>query len=171
MILLLSFATGYLAGISVEFEQHGADRAEYGSKFIETLSNRLKPLKIKGSSATRLKLYRSFYQKYQDIGPALSDQSSALAIRSTLSVESFRQHFDTIIKHLTGQFKLGWSHYVTLQTIRSAEERKFYEIEAMENNWSVRELQRQIGASLYERLALSRDKEKIQGTRKTGQVC
>ena len=95
----------------VEFEQHGADRAEYGSKFIETLSNRLKPLKIKGSSATRLKLYRSFYQKYQNIGPALPDQSSTLTIRPTLSVESFRQHFDTIIKHLADQFKLGWSHY------------------------------------------------------------
>ncbi|KAA3595476.1 MAG: DUF1016 family protein [Candidatus Scalindua sp. AMX11] len=67
-------------------------------------------------------------------------------------------------------FKLGWSHYVTLQTIRSAEERKSYEIKAMENNWSVRELQRQIGASLYERLALSRDKEKIQELSEKGQL-
>ncbi len=154
----------------VEFEQHGADRAEYGSKFIETLSNRLKPLKIKGSSATRLKLYRSFYQKYQTIGPALSDKSSALAIRPTLSVESFQQHFDTIIKHLANQFKIGWSHYVTLQTIRSVEERKFYELETIENNWSIRELQRQIGASLYERLALSRDKDKVKELSEKGQL-
>lgn len=146
----------------IEFEQHGADRAEYGGKFIETLSKRLKLLKIKGGSATRLKLYRSFYQKYQSISPMLSGQSnSALTIRPTVSVESFLQDQGVMIKHLADQFKLGWSHYVTLQTIRSDEERKFYKIESIENSWSVRELQRQINSSLYERLSLSRDKEKI----------
>lgn len=154
----------------VEFEQHGADRAEYGSQFIETLSAKLKYLKIKGSSATRLKLYRSFYQKYQNISPTLSDQSIALAISPTLSVESFHQYFGSIIKHLADQFHLGWSHYVTLQTIRSVEEQKFYEIEAVENSWSVRELQRQINSSLYERLALSRDKAKVKELSQKGQL-
>ncbi len=154
----------------VEFEQHGADRAEYGSQFIETLSGRLRPLKIKGSSETRLKLYRSFYQAYCTLGPTLSDPSKALAIRPTVSVESFRQQFKSIILHLAGQFELGWSHYVTLQTIRSSEERRFYEIEAVENSWSVRELQRQINSSLYERLALSRDKTKVQELSEKGQL-
>ncbi len=155
----------------VEFEQNGADKAEYGRRFIDTLSARLKVLKIKGSSATRLKLYRSFYKNYQNICPTLSDQSEAnQAIRPTLSVELMHQNYTDIIRQLAGQFKLGWSHYVTLQTIRSAEERRFYELEAVENSWGARELQRQIKASLYERLALSRDKEKIKELSLKGQL-
>jgi len=47
-------------------------------------------------------------------------------------------------------FTPGWSHYVELLTIDAAEERRFYEIEAAANQWSVRELQRQIAASLYQ---------------------
>ena len=54
---------------------------------------------------------------------------------------------------------LSWSHYLQLIRIENEEERRFYEIEAMRENWSVRTLQRQRGSSLYERLALSRDKE------------
>lgn len=45
--------------------------------------------------------------------------------------------------------------------IKNTDERRFYEIEATSGNWSVRELQRQYGSSLYERLALSRDKEQV----------
>lgn len=155
----------------VEFEQNSSDRAEYGSRFIETLSGRLKLSKIRGSSATRLKLYRSFYKNYQNICPILSDKSgNALAIRPTLSVELFYDNFAAIIRQLAGQFKLGWSHYVALQTIRSADERSFYELEALENSWGVRELQRQIKSSLYERLALSRDTEKIKELSIKGQL-
>ena len=60
-----------------EFEQKGADRAQYGARLLGSLADRLKPLKIKGSSVTRLKLYRSFYRTFP-IGPTLSDQSGAL---------------------------------------------------------------------------------------------
>jgi predicted nuclease of restriction endonuclease-like (RecB) superfamily len=80
------------------------------------------------------------------------------------------KNFVETIAYLLGQFRLGWSHYVTLQTIRSVEERKFYEIEAIENSWSVRELQRQINSSLYERLALSRDKIKVKELSEKGQI-
>jgi predicted nuclease of restriction endonuclease-like (RecB) superfamily len=68
------------------------------------------------------------------------------------------------------QFSLGWSHYVTLLTIDNREERRFYEIEAKENSWSVRELERQIASSLYERLALSRNKSEIRHLSHKGQV-
>jgi predicted nuclease of restriction endonuclease-like (RecB) superfamily len=57
---------------------------------------------------------------------------------------------------LSAQFSLSWSHYVVLLTIKSKDERRFYEIEAVENDWSISELKRQIDSSLYERLALSR---------------
>ena len=67
-------------------------------------------------------------------------------------------------------FTLGWSHYVTLLTIDNPEERRFYELEAADNGWSVRELERQIASSLYERLALSRDKEEVRRLANEGQV-
>jgi predicted nuclease of restriction endonuclease-like (RecB) superfamily len=59
---------------------------------------------------------------------------------------------------------------VTLLTIDNLDERRFYEIEAAENSWSVRELERQIASSLYERLALSRDKNEIRRLSQEGQV-
>ena len=58
-----------------EFEQQGADRAQYGARLLGSLADRLKPLKVRGTSATRLKLYRSFYRHFP-IGPTLSDQLS-----------------------------------------------------------------------------------------------
>lgn len=54
--------------------------------------------------------------------------------------------------------------------ISDPEERAFYEIEAGKNNWSVRELNRQFDSALYQRLALSRDKEAVLELSKKGQV-
>ena len=62
---------------------------------------------------------------------------------------------------LSDKFKLSWSHYLMLIRIDNPAERNFYEIEALENNWSLRELQRQFDSALYERLALSREKSEI----------
>ncbi len=79
----------------VEYEQRGADRAEYGRRFLVTLSKRLQHIGIRGCSLTRLKLYRAFYKHYRRIGPTLSDQFARLLphagqpeIRPTASVES-----------------------------------------------------------------------------------
>jgi predicted nuclease of restriction endonuclease-like (RecB) superfamily len=58
-------------------------------------------------------------------------------------------------------FSLGWSHYIALLSIDNPAERRFYEIEALAGGWGVRDLERQIASSLYERLALSRDKDEI----------
>jgi hypothetical protein len=57
-------------------------------------------------------------------------------------------------EELLRRVKLNWSHYVTLMTIDNLDERRFYEIEAAANGWSVSELDRQLASSLYERLAL-----------------
>ena len=59
------------------------------------------------------------------------------------------------------RFCLSWSHYLKLMRIGNADERHFYEIEAVKNDWSLSELKRQFNSALYERLALSRDKEKV----------
>lgn len=175
----------------VEFEQDGADRAAYGAGLMEALTARLKLLGIKGVSATRLRLYRSFYREYPQFGQAPSDQLAsedrAARIQPTLSVESAATIRPTLSDELTStqarplnlaesvnalsrRFTLGWSHYVELLTLDDPDERRFYEIEAAANQWSVRELQRQIASSLYERLALSRDKEEIRRLATEGQV-
>jgi len=54
---------------------------------------------------------------------------------------------------------LSWTHYRTLLRVEKPDARSFYEIEAIRNGWSARELERQINSLLYERLALSRDKK------------
>jgi predicted nuclease of restriction endonuclease-like (RecB) superfamily len=53
---------------------------------------------------------------------------------------------------------LSWTHYRTLLRVDRGDARAFYEIEAIKNNWSARELERQINSLLYDRLAKSRDK-------------
>ena len=71
---------------------------------------------------------------------------------------------------LLQRFPLGWSHYVTLFSVTDPDARRFYEIEAADNGWSVRELKRQLDSSLYERLALSRDKHEVRRLAREGQV-
>lgn len=67
-------------------------------------------------------------------------------------------------------FTVPWSHYLLLMRIKNPEERRFYEIEAAEEAWSIRVLQRQYNSSLYERLALSRDKESVMRLASEGNV-
>ena len=71
---------------------------------------------------------------------------------------------------MSDQFKLSWSHYVKLSRISDSDERKFYEIEAVKNNWSLRELERQFDSALYTRLSLSRDKDKVLELSQKGQI-
>ena len=70
------------------------------------------------------------------------------------------------LARLAKRFLLGRSHYVTLLSVTDPDARRFYEIEAADNGWSVRELKRQLDSSLYERLALSRDKHEVHDRKK-----
>jgi predicted nuclease of restriction endonuclease-like (RecB) superfamily len=175
-------ARNWLIGwYTVEYEQNGADRAEYGKRFFENLSAQLIRVGIKGSSETRLRLYRSFYLRFKGIQPTASVEfrkrhPDALSeIQPTVSVKSIpdilkHQDFRAISSGLMERFSLGWSHYVELLTLENPDERRFYEIEATANSWSVRELERQIASSLYERLALSRDRKEIRRLSQNGQT-
>ena len=125
----------------VEEEQKGENRAEYGKKILKILSKKLTEKYKKGFSLTNLKQIRSFYLVYSEKGQTVSDQ-----------------------------FKLSWSHYVKLSRISNPDERKFYEIEAVKNNWSLRELERQFDSALYTRLSLSRDKKKVLELSQKGQI-
>lgn len=73
-------------------------------------------------------------------------------------------------KKLTKEFQLSWSHYLILMRIENISARNFYEIEAIQNNWSLRELKRQVNSALYERLVLSKDKEKVKELAVKGQI-
>jgi predicted nuclease of restriction endonuclease-like (RecB) superfamily len=124
----------------IEEEQQGKERAKYGKQLISELSKKLSSEFGKGFSATNLKQMRTFYLTYSK-SQTVSDE-----------------------------FNLSWSHYLMLMRLDNKEERKFYEIETAENNWSLRELQRQFDSSLYERLALSRDKEGVKALVEKGQI-
>ena len=126
----------------VEEEQDGNKRAEYGKKLIKMLSEKLTKEFGKGFSETNLEQMRKFFKVY--------------GIPQTLSEEF--------------QFNLSWSHYLILMRIKDINARNFYEIEAFENNWSLRELKRQVNSSLYERLVLSKDKEKVKELAVKGQI-
>lgn len=128
----------------VEEEQKGKLRAEYGKAVLKELSIRLTNKFGKGFSVENLDRMRYFYKTYS------------------------KTNSSTVLTNL--QFSLSWSHYLKLMRIDNPEERKFYEIEAIENNWSLRELQRQFDSSLYERLQLSRDKEGIKELSQKGQI-
>ena len=161
----------------VEYEEGGADRSRlYGKRLMARLSDELKSRGLKGCSPTNLRKFREFYRAYPDIRQTLSVESPVKrppGNRQTLSVESLltsRGIASALSPAMSGRFSLGWSHYVTLLTIEDADARRFYEIEAAEGGWSVRELKRQTASSLYERLALSRDKTEVRRLSREGQV-
>mgnify|MGYP000855575467 CR=1 FL=1 len=165
----------------VEYEQNGADRADlYGKRLIEKLSEALKESGIRGVSPTNLRKFREFYRAYPEIQQTVSVESLLLpgphaGMRQTVSVQPFvflaeAPEARAVLGRVAQAVTLGWSHYVTLLTIDDAGERHFYEIEAAANQWSVRELERQIASSLYERLALSRDREEVGRLAREGQV-
>ncbi|AEL25324.1 PDDEXK nuclease domain-containing protein [Cyclobacterium marinum] len=134
----------------VEEEQNGKERAEYGKQILKDLSKQLSAEFGKGFSVTNLQQMKNFYNVYGK--------------QQTVSAESE----DVIIPN--NNLQLSWSHYLFLMRIDNINERKFYEIEATNNNWSLRELRRQFDTSLYERLALSRDKNAIKELSEKGQI-
>lgn len=149
----------------VEYEQQGESRAEYGKQVLKRLTERLTAEFGSGFSATNLKLMRQFYVLHaQRIGQTASGlfQIQKRPIGQTLS--------DLLETTENRPFSLSWSHYVFLLGIKKADERSFYEIEATSQNWTLRELRRQFQSGLYERLALSRDKDGIRQLAKQGQI-
>ena len=131
--------------IIIENEQGGKERAKYGKGILKALSKRLSKAFGKGFSTDNLENMRRFYLTYSK--------------SETLSRKSDKPNF-----------QLSWSHYLKLVRIDDIEERKFYEIEAIQNQWSLRELQRQTDSALYQRLVSSRDKKGVKELSEKGQI-
>ena len=124
----------------VEEEQGGEIRAEYGKSLLKLLSVQLINEFGKGFSVDNLENMRRFYLAFQKS--------------------------ETVSR----KFEFSWSHYIFLTRIENIDERNFYEIESIENSWSLRELKRQFDSGLFERLKLSSDKQKVKELSLNGQV-
>jgi len=154
----------------VEHEQKGENRAEYGAKLLKELSARLAEEFGRGFSVSNLQLMRKFFTENQfriqqqptvklplpEKSQSATDQSELVQISELATRKS--------------PFVLSWTHYVLLLTIKDPDERSFYEIEASNQGWSVPELKRQKASAVYERLALSRDKNGIRKLAAEGQI-
>jgi len=176
---LLQVHTNYEIGRRIfEQEQSGSDRAEYGQELMKELSARLTEEFGSGFSHSNIKYMRQFYLAYRDrvpqIGQTVSGQFKGLPISQTASGQSVTAPIPQTLSEILGKgqsqtpFTLSWSHYVFLIGLKEAE-RSFYEIEATQQGWTLRELKRQLNAGLYERLALSRDKDSIWELARKGQ--
>ncbi len=177
----LQVVTNFEIGrLIVEEQQHGTERAEYGKALLKELSGHLTAEFGRGFSEDNLSLMRRFYVIYRDrleISETLSRKSltgrhvgiSALLARKS-ETASRKSGSAKEGREPALPFSLSWSHYVFLTGIKNTDERSFYEIEATTQGWPLRELRRQFDSGLYERLALSRDKDGVRELAKEGLV-
>jgi predicted nuclease of restriction endonuclease-like (RecB) superfamily len=169
----------------VEDEQKGRRRAEYGKQLLLDLSIRLTADYRKGYSVDNLELFRRFFLEYNDLlGSEKSDALRRISSKTDISEAVRRKSKDNIAVQLPqknyvehrkswqpGQLhpSLSWTHYRALLRVDQPFARPFYEIEAVKNNWSARETERQINSLLFERLAKSKDKAGLMRLARKGQ--
>ena len=161
----------------VEYEQKGADRAEYGARLLETLAGDLKAQGVKSLSVSILERCRQLFQIYPQVGQGIPSTVStelaapfripctpstdfaldtgSQAIRQTVSAE-----LPTALP-AEDVLRLSWSQLQELIRLDDPWKRAFYENECLHGHWSVRQLQRQIGSQLYERTGLSTNKKAV----------
>jgi len=150
----------------VEFEQQGRDRAAYGERLLPALAEKLAAAGLKRVDTRELRRFRLLYSIYpqirETVTPELLAHSGAsalqpfldfapLAKRETVSPESPPSQPDLLQR-------LSFSHLIELLELPDETQRRFYEIECIRGNWSVRELRRQIASLYYQRSGLSQDK-------------
>lgn len=142
----------------IENEQRGRSRAKYGQQTLINLSRDLVTHFGKGFSVDNLQNMRRLYIEFPNISK----------IYETLSRKSEKRRYREKSEALSRI--LSWSHYCELLKEDNLNARAFYEIEAIENGWSMRELRRQMDSLLYERLALSKNKKKVKELARKGQI-
>jgi predicted nuclease of restriction endonuclease-like (RecB) superfamily len=183
----LVFTNYNIGRMIVEDEQHGKERAAYSEKTLMNLSKRLTKDFGKGYSVDNLQYMRNFYSLYCNRIYATLSRKSGIMQTPSAQLEKYETasrksettlnkkdvqlvKWQTVSAKFQFHFPLSWSHYSFLLRIDNEAERSFYEIETANNNWSVRELQRQYNSSLYERLSLSKNKKAVKELSTKGQI-
>ena len=158
LIQLMTYFT--LGKWIVEVQQNGKSRGKYGKNILKTLSDSLNKEFGKGFSVATLTNIRKFYLTYQD------------RISERVVKEFANEKSQPLVTKLEQEppFHLSWTHYLILMRMDNEEERNFYEMQALKEGWGKRELSRQYGSSLYERLLLGKDKNKIIEMSGKGQI-
>jgi len=150
-----------------DYEQHGADRAKYGTRLLEKLSNSLQECLDRCYTGRYLGLCRQLFDVYPSIRKSVISESDTALLPGILkpAVEQ-----PDIRKSVISEYgadsaalvhRLSFTHLVELIALEDPLKRAFYEIECIRGNWSVRALKRQIATLYYERSGLSTDKEKL----------
>ena len=169
----------------VEYEQNGADRAKYGDKLIERLSKELGKKQLKGFSPISLRMCRQFYVTYPQIQQSLAVElylkgfqgveilqsvTAKLLSAENSDSKSTNISLSPIFQSVSGKSQidvdrlinqLSFTHIIELLKADTPLKRSFYEVEAVSNSWSVRELQRAMNSMLFERTGLSTNKEAV----------
>jgi hypothetical protein len=142
-----------------EYELNGSDRAIYGDSVFGELAKNLKGI----SNCNKRQLYRylQFYRVYPEIVGTLSPQ-----FKKYLPKTSSSKKVGTLSPLLLPEGYsliecLSYSHFELLTNMENEIKRRFYEVECIRGNWSVRELERQITSLYYERSGLSLNKDKL----------
>lgn len=157
----------------VEFEQHGKDRAEYGTQLLKKLEERVDR---KGVNVTLLQMSRNFYKLYpQMVNLFVPNQKYSTASNiseSSVQLKSNSANNETNLICATVSHKfqtspelmisrLSFSHLREIMALDDPLARYFYEQECIKCTWSVRELRRQISTNLYVRAGISANPEKL----------
>lgn len=156
----------------VEDEQQGEYRAQYGKQVLQNLSNKLTERFGEGWSYPNLRKIRQFYLIYSNSVNGvyqIRDKNDKQCLSNSEAVSNTTL-LPKQLAMVEPVFTLSWSHYLILMRIENPDARSFYEIECSQQQWSVRQLSRQVGSSLYERLALSRNKDEVMRLAHEGQT-
>lgn len=149
----------------VEFEQNGFDRADYGANTINQIAKRVKH--IKGISAPQLYRFRDLYLSYPHILSAVLRKLENTSMITPNIFSTVSRKLEIMpINELSFDpemllTRLSFSHFVELLNAETVLKRSFYEVQAIKNNWSARELARAMNTLLFERTGLSKEKEKV----------
>ncbi len=150
-----------------DYEQNGADRAQYGIRLLEKLSDSLQGCLDRCYTGRYLGLCRQLFDAYPSIRKSVISESGSALLPGILEPTVTRPETrKSVISELGADSwtlvqRLSFTHLVELLALEDPLKRAFYEIECIRGNWSVRALKRQIATLYYERSGLSMDKEKI----------
>jgi len=158
----------------VEVEQRGQARAGYGDELVRALARRLSKQFGRGFSYPSVKRMKQLYLTFPGgsalAAPADEKGSTPLSLFEPVQKGSTPLSLSGADSPAPFPPALSWSHYLTLIRVQDDRARAFYEIEAAKENWSVRELERQVASLLFERLAKSRNKDEVLALAKQGQT-